>query len=139
MGFGISVTVTGRDRGGAGSPIVSSIGKTINVELNTNPLFATTVREFVDALNSSSNSNGLVRASLESGVASTRLGLLPINYSPLKLSGVLDIEIIPAYVGLGDSNREVVVRFAEALPDDKYRIEIVGQGVRTLRCQRRGI
>lgn len=94
------------------------------------------MQEFVDALNSNSASNGLVQATLESGVAATRLGLLPINYSPLVLTGVLDVEIIPAYVGLGDSNREVVVRFAEALPDDKYRVEILGQGVRAARCRR---
>ena len=132
-GLGISVVVTGRDRGGAGLPIISATGKTINVEINTNPRFATTVQEFVDALNSNSLSNGLIQATFNSGSGSTRLGSLPITYSPLLLTGVVDVEIIPAYVGLGDSTREVIVRFAEALPDDKYRIEIVGQGTRALR------
>ena len=132
-GLGISVVVTGRDRGGAGSPIISLNGKTISVELNTNSRFATTVQEFVDALNNNSQSNGLVQATLVSGSGSTRLGSLAINYSPLRLSGVLDVEVIPAYVGLGDNSHEVIVRFAEALPDDKYRIEILGQGTRTLR------
>lgn len=132
-GLGISVVVTGRDRGGAGLPIISLNGKTINVEINTNSRFATTVQEFVDALNNNSQSNGLIRAALISGSGSTRLGSLPISYSPLQLSGVLDVEVIPAYVGLGDNAHEVIVRFAEALPDDKYRIEILGQGTRTLR------
>ena len=132
-GLGISVVVTGRDRGGAGLPIISLNGRTINVELNTNSRFATTVQEFVDALNTNSQSSGLVQATLVSGSGSTRLGSLTINYSPLQLSGVLDVEVIPAYVGLGDNNHEVIVRFAESLPDDKYRIEILGQGTRTLR------
>lgn len=132
-GLGTTVTVTGRDRGGAGSPIVTGLGNSINVEINTNSRFPSTVQDFIDALNTSSVSTGVVRADLLSGLGSTRLGALPINYSPLALTGVLDVEIIPAYVGLGDSNREVVLRFAEALPDDKYRIEILGQGSRTLR------
>ncbi len=132
-GLGISVAVTGRDRGGPGLPIITVNGKTINVELNTNARFATTVQEFVDSLNSNSQASDLVRAALVSGSGSTRLGSLGITYSPLTLSGVLDVEVVPAYVGLGDNDHEVILRFAEALPDDKYRIEILGQGTRTLR------
>ncbi len=132
-GLGVSVAVTGRDRGGAGLPIISVDGKRISVEINTNSRYATTVQEFVDALNNNSQTSGLVRATLVSGSGSTRLGSLPINYSPLVLSGVLDVEVIPGYIGLGDNGRDVIVRFAETLPDDKYRIEILGQGVRTLR------
>ncbi len=132
-GLGTTVTVTGRDRGGAGSPIVTGLGKNINVEINTNSRFPTTVQEFVDAINSSSISNSVVRADLLSGLGGSRLGVFPINYSPLRLSGVLDVEVIPAYVGLGDTSREVVVRFGETLPDDKYRIEILGQGSRALK------
>ncbi len=132
-GLGVSVVVTGRDRGGAGLPIVSVDGKRITVELNTNSRFPTTVQEFVDALNNNSQKQSLVQATLVSGSGATRLGSLAINYSPLQLSGVLDIEVVPAYVGLGDNGRDVIVRFAEALPDDQYRIEILGTGSRTLR------
>ncbi|GAB5403864.1 MAG: hypothetical protein Aurels2KO_20950 [Aureliella sp.] len=133
-GIGISVSVSARDRGGPGAPIVTVDGKAINVELNSNPLHATTVQEFVDALNSSDTfASQLVEAQFVSGSAATRIGSAPITYSPLLLAGVTDIEIIPAYVGLGDSDREVVMRFSEPLPDDRYRIEILGQGIRTLR------
>lgn len=132
-GLGISVSVTARDRGGAGAPIVNVDGKNINVELNSNPRYATTVQEFVDAINASDSfSSQLVEAQLVSGVGATRIGASPINYSPLTLTGVTDIEVTPAYVGLGDSDREVLFRFAEPLPDDQYRIEILGQGIRTL-------
>ena len=38
-----------------------------------------------------------------------------------------DVEITPGLVTLGDPNQnEVVVRFAESLPDDNYRIEVFG-------------
>lgn len=133
-GIGIQINVTARDRGGAGNPIVSVVGKTINVEINSNTRFPTTVKEFVDALNASDSlSSALIDTQLVSGVGATRLGSFPITYSPIKLSGVLDVEVVPAYVGLGDTDREVIMRFAEALPDDQYRIEILGQGSRTLR------
>ncbi len=132
-GLGTSVSVTRVDRGGAGAPTVTVSGKTINVVLNSNPLNATTAREFVDAINANVAASSLIEAQLVSGSGATRIGAAATSYSPIKLSGVTDIEIVPGYIGLGDSNREVVLRFAEALPDDSYRIEILGQGIRTLK------
>ncbi|QDV27539.1 GEVED domain-containing protein [Aureliella helgolandensis] len=132
-GLGITVSVTARDRGVAGAPLVTVNGKAINVELNSNPRYASTVQEFVDALNASDSlSSQLIEAQLVSGVGATRIGNAPITYSPMELTGVTDIEIVPAYVGIGDSDREVIFRFADPLPDDNYRIEILGQGIRTL-------
>lgn len=133
-GLGLQINVTERDRGGSGNPIVSVVGKTIDVELNSNPRHPTTVQEFIDALNANdSQSSALLRAELVSGSPAIRIGSAPIGYSPLLLAGVSDIEIVPAYVGLGDTDREVILRFAETLPDDQYRLEILGQGNRTLR------
>ena len=133
-GLGVTINVTARDRGGAGFPTVSVVGKRIDIEINSNARFATTVQEFIDALNASDSlSSSLVEAQLVSGIGATRLGSAPITYSPIVLTGVSDIEIVPAFIGLGDTDREVVLRFAETLPDDQYRIEIIGQGTRTLR------
>ncbi|GIW99402.1 MAG: hypothetical protein KatS3mg111_2735 [Pirellulaceae bacterium] len=133
-GLDIAINVTARDRGAAGPPIVTVTGKTIHVEINSNSRFPTTVQEFIDALNApSSPSSALIEAKLVSGLGATRIGTAPLTYAPIKLTGVTDIEVTPAYVGLGDTNREVIMRFAEELPDDRYRIEILGQGVRTLR------
>lgn len=131
-GVGLQVNVTTRDRGGPGSPIVTVNGKVISVELNSNSRFASTVSDFVTAINTDPVAGSLVEATLVSGAGGTRVGTLPVTYSPLTLTGVTDIEIIPAYVGLGDTSREVVMRFGEALPDDRYRIEILGRGERAL-------
>lgn len=38
-----------------------------------------------------------------------------------------DLEVQPGYVGFDGTNRIVVARFAEALPDDMYRVDIFGQ------------
>ena len=131
-GIGIQVNVTTRDRGGPGAPTVTVLGKVISVELNSNSRNTSTVSDFVAALNGNAASSALVEATLISGVGATRLGALSTAYSPLVLSGVTDVEIIPAYVGLGDTNREVIMRFASALPDDRYRVEILGRGSRAL-------
>jgi hypothetical protein len=133
IGLGTTIQVTRTDRGGPAAPTITVSGKTINVVLNSNPLHATTAREFVDAINSNPAASQLVEAHLASGSGATRIGSTPTTYSPIILTGVTDIEVIPGYIGLGDSNREVVMRFAEPLPDDSYRIEILGQGIRTLR------
>ncbi len=49
------------------------------------------------------------------------------------IGGADDVVITPGFIGLGDTSREVVMRFASTLPDDVYRIQIIGAGVGALR------
>ncbi|MFN0019852.1 MAG: hypothetical protein ACKVP0_16465, partial [Pirellulaceae bacterium] len=44
-----------------------------------------------------------------------------------------DVIVTPGFIGLGDTSREVVMRFAETLPDDVYRIQIIGAGAGALK------
>ncbi len=46
-----------------------------------------------------------------------------------------DVAIQPGFIGLGEVPHEVVMRFAEPLPDDVYQIEILGTGASALRSQ----
>src|SRR4051794_20736241 len=46
-----------------------------------------------------------------------------------------NIPISPGYINTGDTGLEVVMRFAERLPDDMYRIIIVGSGGAALKDQ----
>lgn len=136
-GLGIRINVTSRDRGGAGSPIVTVAGSTIQVEVNSNARFATTIQEFIDALNASDSlSSSLIEARLVSGSPAIRMGGQPTTYSPIVLGGLTETEIVPGYIGFGDTDREVVLRFAERLPQNRYRIDILGQGIRALRNTR---
>ncbi len=130
-GMGIRINFSTSDPGGERAPVISVTGKTVNVLLNSNPRFTTTARQLVDAINASPAFD-LIEAQLVSGSGATRIGAASTAFSPVILSGVSDIEIVPGYIGMGDSGREVILRFAEPLPDDKYRIEILGTGVRTL-------
>ena len=48
-----------------------------------------------------------------------------------------DVAIEPGFIGVDPDNpNEVIVRFAEALPDDRYQIQIIGTGVTPLRNNR---
>ncbi|QDV65530.1 Dockerin type I repeat protein [Crateriforma conspicua] len=127
-GLGVEVNVTKRDFGGAANPVVLVSNGQINVQLNSNFGNETTADEFVAALNNNPNSAALVKTLLISGNGDTLVGNRNTLYSPLTLSGASDVVVQPGYVGLGDSPREVVFRFAEPLPDDTYQIDIVGVG-----------
>src|SRR5690606_4239000 len=37
-----------------------------------------------------------------------------------------DITVTPGFIGLGDRSDQIVVRFAGALPDDFYKIQVAG-------------
>ncbi len=127
------VEFTSRDFAGQLTPIVTVSGQTVRVEVNRNARFLTTVQEVIDAVNNSPEAAFILQARLISGSPSARIGG---NFStPLLLTLVSsdDVSITPAYVGFGDTNREVVIRFAEALPDDFYLIDILGNGPFALR------
>ncbi len=49
------------------------------------------------------------------------------------INGVGDVPVTIGFVGIGDLPNEVVVRFAENLPDDVYRITIKGAGAGALK------
>ena len=128
VGLQTRLVVSQRDFGGIGLPIVSVSGQTVTVQLNSNARFATTLGEFINAINGNASANSLLQARIISGSTATAIGTIPINYSPIALTGVNDTFIKPAYIGVGDTGREVILRFAEALPDDSYRIDILGRG-----------
>jgi hypothetical protein len=130
---GIRVEFTSRSFDTPAPPNVIVNGTTIRVELNSNPRAQTTVREVIAAVNGSTDAQKLVIARLISGSDLIRIGGNSTSYSPLLLVGGDDQLVTPAYIGLGDTEREVVIRFAEALPDDDYLIDIFGTGPFALR------
>ena len=122
-----------RDFGGQLAPIVTVTGQTVRVEVNSNSRFLTTVQEVVDAINNSAEASLVLQARLISGSPSARIGSNFTTLTQLTLLSGDDVSITPAYVGLGDTDREVVIRFAETLPDDFYLIDILGSGPFALR------
>ena len=124
-GNGIVLSVTKTDLGAAAMPAISVAGNTIHVVLNTNPGNRTTAQGLVNAINLDAASSVLVRANIRVGDPSTDIASTRIDYSPIILGGG-DVIVTPGFVGLGDSVHEVIMRFAETLPDDLYRIEIAG-------------
>ncbi len=131
-GRGTQINVTTQNFGGPANPAVVVSGGSINVRLNSSPGNETTAAQFVSALNSNPDASALVKALLSAGDPSTRVGDRGVGYSPLTLTGASDVIVQPGFVGLGDSPREVVFRFAEPLPDDIYQVDIVGVGSNAL-------
>ncbi len=138
-GNGIRIAVTKSNFGGAGSPtiVVNASSRTIQINLNSNSGNETTAAQLVSAFNANVHARALAVASNPVGNPNTKLALASttINYSPLVLGGANDVVVEPGYVGLGDSAREVIFRFAETLPDDVYRIDIAGTGSAPLRSE----
>jgi len=139
-GDGITVQVVNRTRGAGAEPNVTVDGKNIYVELNNTAGSETTAQQLIDKLRSTAGA--LIDVTLLYGDPDEVLGGLPNTFSPLILRGGDDTVVAPGYIGLpGDdpgvansvpaedariNRNEIIVRFAETLPDDLYRIELFG-------------
>jgi hypothetical protein len=128
-----AVQIISQDFGGQQAPTVTVDGTTVLITVNSNSRFLTTVQELMDAVNNTPEARQVVQARLISGSASARIGANFPTLTQLNLAAGDDVTITPAYVGLGDTDREVIIRFAETLPDDFYLIDILGSGPFALR------
>ena len=132
-GRGTQVVLERRDFGGQANPVVVVTGNIIRVQLNSNAAFPSTAGDFINAINTNPDASALVTAVLQEGSLTRAIGSGTAALPPLTLSGVTDVVVDPGFVGLGDSPREVIFRFAEPLPDDVYQIDILGGGALALR------
>jgi hypothetical protein len=123
-GHGIRIFVESAALGAGQLPSVTVFGDTISVMLNNGGAGgypATTAAQLVSAL----DALALVNATLLYGDPAEPIGERPINYSPLTLTGADDEIIQPGYRDLlNDNPNVVIVRFAQTLLDDDYRIEL---------------
>src|SRR6267142_5730045 len=71
-------------------------------------------------------------ATLSNGIRIVRAGVDGVFDAP-NAPTPNDISIQPGFIGLGDTPREVVMRFAANLPDDLYRVTLVGAGLTPLK------
>jgi hypothetical protein len=127
-----AVLVITRNTRGAGAGVGISVnGSTVTAELNSTPGSLSTAADLVNAINGSAAASAILQASLPVGAPGTTI----VTASAVDLVGVRhplaggnDVPIVPGYVGIGDNSNEVVVRFASTLPDDDYRLEVLGVG-----------
>lgn len=135
-GLGIDVTITRANFNGVAPPRISvqqnTDGAVIAIQVNSNSAAPTTAGELVSAINSHPQASALVTASLPFGSPDTVIGNR-VTGVQLSLNGIEDIPIVPGFLGLGDSPRQVVMRFSEPLPDDIYHVELIGSGPSALR------
>ncbi|MBM4092493.1 MAG: hypothetical protein FJ276_24180, partial [Planctomycetes bacterium] len=127
-GNGIVLNFTRSDLGNGFLPTITVTGKTIDVRLNSNTTTPTTAQQLIDAINMDAKASLLVVAALRAGTPTTVVGTVATTYSPIVLTGANDVRVEPGFLGLGDTPREVIMRFKDHLPDDLYMIEILGGG-----------
>ena len=130
-GNGIAINFSVNNFGGATPPQITISDRVVNIVLNNNPGNQSTALDLITAINNNPAVNQLIRASLNSGDPLTLVGDVPPP-APLLLVGANDVAITPGYVGLGTTPNEVVMRFAEPLPDDHYLLSVSGTGVSPL-------
>lgn len=111
------------------APTIARSGSTVTITINTNPGGPTTAGELIAAINGSALLTGSLTAQMRGGLESAALGQQPTaSYSPIAVDSSNDEILTPGAVLIGQSpdENEVTYRFAEALRDDDYRIEVFG-------------
>ncbi len=90
----------------------------------------TTVKQLIDAINSAPALTSVMSAQLRGGMGSSVVLADPATTSigPILLNSNRDIQMTPgaALVSESPNDNEVTLRFADALPDDVYKIEVFG-------------
>lgn len=130
-GNGIAINFSVNNLGGAAPPQITVNDRIVNIVVNNNPGNETTALDLVTAINNDPTVNQLIRGTINSGDPLTLIGDVPPP-APLTLTGANDVTITPGFVGLGTVPSEVVVRFAEPLPDDSYLLSVSGTGANAL-------
>ena len=126
-GNGTRVVLDGEDLGpDRAAPRISVDGKTVQITMNTNTSATTTVADLVAAVNSDPVASGVVEVRVPVGDQTLPIGTR--GGRTLVLIGGDDERVVPGFVGLGRNDREVTMRFREALVDDLYLINVFGTG-----------
>lgn len=110
------------------APQVSVTGNRIEVVINDGA--TTTAQTLVNAIAAEPDADALVSATVAVGDPSEDVSGLQ-DGTMLRLAGA-DRAVSPGYVDIADTTNEVIYRFAETLPDDAYRIQILGTGASPL-------
>ena len=129
----IKLVFTKRDLGGPGTPSIGVVGKRIDISLNVNPGNESTAVDLLVALQQDARARSLIHAEVIAGDPDADIASPTNSYSPLLTSGANDVVVTPGFLGVADSTNEIIVRFADTLPDDLYRIDVYGDGLNALR------
>ncbi|MFO0904297.1 MAG: tandem-95 repeat protein [Pirellulales bacterium] len=115
----------------AGVPIAAPVAGAPTVYVDNQRIYVrvanvgtTTAAQIAAAINNDAKAKLLVSASVAFGDGA--VDVVPtLPAQTIEMLGK-DVVVTPGFKGLGTTTREVITRFAETLPDDKYRVEIYG-------------
>ncbi len=129
----IKLVFSKRDLGGPGTPSIGVIGKRIDISLNINVGNESSAGDLITALSQHGAARALIQAEIVLGDENVDIASPSNSYSPLLTSGANDVVVTPGHLDVTDSPNNIIVRFAETLPDDLYRIDVYGDGLNALR------
>ncbi|HND55888.1 MAG TPA: hypothetical protein PLV92_25905, partial [Pirellulaceae bacterium] len=132
-GNGRQVVFTKSALGAGVAPVVTVSGTTVTVQLNNTVGSKSRASDVVTAINTNTAASALVRAAVVSGNASTDVATPVVNNTAVTLDGANDVLLSPGYIGRGESDREIIARFKDRLPDDRYHIDILGSTAQALK------
>ena len=89
--------------------------------------------DLITALSQHGAARALIQAEIVLGDENVDIASPSNSYSPLLTSGANDVVVTPGHLDVTDSPNNIIVRFAETLPDDLYRIDVYGDGLNALR------
>ena len=118
LGAGVLPTVT---VGPAGS-------KTVNVVLNSTTGSQSKAIDLVNAINRNAAASAILKVTVIGGNSNANIANTVINGTAIRLTGSNDILVTPGFAGRGAFDREAILRFKETLPDDRYHIDVFGNG-----------
>jgi hypothetical protein len=125
-GNGTSVVFTKANLPTGQLPVVTVSGTTVTIQLNNTNGSKSKPIDVVQALRNSPAASALVSAAVVLGDPTTDIATNLVSGASITLAGSNDVLVNPGYLGRGESDREVIARFKERLPDDVYRIDILG-------------
>ena len=87
QGNQLQIHFTQTDRGNASKPTILAYPNALSIDLNSTPGVESTVQDIIDAIKSSVAASSLVRVSLITGAASTKVGDNLLSQNPVTLVG----------------------------------------------------
>ena len=131
-GNGTQLVLNKANLGTGVAPTVTVAGKIVTVVVNNSTGSKTKAIDLINAINRNPAASAVLGAAVISGNSNIDIASNLVNGTTITLTGSNDVLVQPGYAGKGEFDKDAVLRFKETLPDDRYHIDIFGNGPQAL-------
>ena len=123
LGNGIVINLTSSARAGSAAPVITTLGREVTIDVNSNPGAVTTARDLITAVNNDPNASALIEAIQVSGPTLEPVGnTVPAAGTSLVLDGANAAQAVTDF----GTNGDVRVRLISQVPGTDGRgIQVV--------------